>query len=160
MASPTADYAVFSEAEPAIDYVRQMGRLPVVIKADGLALGKGVIIAESMREAEAAIRGMIEGGRFGQAGSRVVIEEFMTGPEVSVLAFTDGKTLSPMVSAMDHKRVFDGDRGPNTGGMGTIAPNPHYTPAIAERCMRRSFCRPSRRCARRDAPLPVVSTSA
>lgn len=136
---PTADYAVFSEAEPAIDYVRQMGRLPVVIKADGLALGKGVIIAESMREAEAAIRGMIEGGRFGQAGSRVVIEEFMTGPEVSVLAFTDGKTLSPMVSAMDHKRVFDGDRGPNTGGMGTIAPNPHYTSAIAERCMREIF---------------------
>ena len=136
---PTARYEVFSEAERAIEYVQHWEKFPVVIKADGLALGKGVIIAESLSEAEEAIRSMIEGGRFGQAGSRVVIEEFMTGPEVSVLAFTDGKTLVPMVSSMDHKRAFDGDKGPNTGGMGTIAPNPHYTSEIADRCMQEIF---------------------
>ena len=112
---------------------------PIVIKADGLALGKGVVIAETIEEARDAVRSMMEDKVFGESGSRVVIEEFLTGPEVSVLAFTDGKTMVPMVSSMDHKRALDGDRGLNTGGMGTVAPNPYYTPEIAARCMQEIF---------------------
>lgn len=136
---PTAAYEVFEDSKAAIEYVKKQGSFPVVIKADGLALGKGVIIAQDLSEAEAAIHSMIDEGTFGKSGSRVVIEEFLTGPEVSVLAFTDGKTLKPMVSSMDHKRALDGDKGLNTGGMGTIAPNPHYTEELAEVCMERIF---------------------
>lgn len=136
---PTAAYEVFEDSKAAVDYVKMQGSFPVVIKADGLALGKGVIIAQNLAEAEAAIHSMIDEGAFGKSGSRVVIEEFLTGPEVSVLAFTDGKTLKPMVSSMDHKRALDGDKGLNTGGMGTIAPNPHYTAELAEVCMERIF---------------------
>ena len=113
--------------------------IPTVIKADGLALGKGVIIAQTREEAKAAVRDMMENHVFGKSGDHVVIEEFLTGPEVSVLAFTDGKVVKPMVSSMDHKRAGDGDPGLNTGGMGTVAPNPYYTPAIAERCMKEIF---------------------
>ena len=113
--------------------------IPTVVKADGLALGKGVIIAETREAAKTAVRDMMEAGVFGKSGSRVVIEEFLTGPEVSVLAFTDGKVVKPMVSSMDHKRAGDNDTGLNTGGMGTVAPNPYYTPEIAERCMEEIF---------------------
>ncbi len=134
---PTAGYEVFSDEAEAIAYL-ESARMPIVIKADGLALGKGVVIAETFDEAVSAARLMFQ-GRFGDAGKRVVIEEFLTGPEVTVLSFTDGKTLVPMVSSMDHKRAYDGDKGPNTGGMGVIAPNPFYTPEIAERCMRDIF---------------------
>ena len=135
---PTARYEVFTEPEPALAYVRT-SPLPVVVKADGLALGKGVVVARSREEAEAAVRASMEDRKFGKSGERLVIEEFLEGPEVSVLAFTDGKTLVPMVSSMDHKCAFDGDTGPNTGGMGTVAPNPYYTPAVAERCMQEIF---------------------
>ena len=135
---PTARYEVFTRLDTALDYVRS-APLPLVVKADGLALGKGVVIARSREEAEEAVRASMEARKFGRSGERLVIEEFLEGPEVSVLAFTDGKTLVPMVSSMDHKRAFDGDLGPNTGGMGTVAPNPYYTPAVAERCMREIF---------------------
>ena len=135
---PTARCRVFSSADEARAYVKS-APLPTVIKADGLALGKGVIIAQTLEEADAAIADMMENKVFGESGSRVVIEEFLEGPEVSVLAFTDGKTVKPMVSSMDHKRALDGDRGLNTGGMGTIAPNPYYTANVAERCMREIF---------------------
>ena len=135
---PTAEYAVFDNADDAVAYI-ETAPLPTVIKADGLALGKGVIIAETRNEARAAIKEMMIGGKFGKSGSRVVIEEFLTGPEVSVLSFTDGKSIVPMVSSMDHKRIGDGDTGLNTGGMGTIAPNPYYTQKIAERCMKEIF---------------------
>ena len=135
---PTARYEVFTELEPALAYVRT-SPLPIVVKADGLALGKGVVVARSREEAEAAVRASMEDRKFGKSGERLVIEEFLEGPEVSVLAFTDGKTLVPMVSSMDHKCAFDGDTGPNTGGMGTVAPNPYYTPAVAERCMQEIF---------------------
>ncbi|MBP1757448.1 MAG: phosphoribosylamine--glycine ligase [Firmicutes bacterium] len=118
---PTADYAVFDAVEPALAHLADSD-LPIVIKADGLALGKGVIIAQTRMEAESAVRDMLEGNAFGQAGSRVVIESFLTGPELTVLAFADGKTVVPMVSSRDHKRAYDHDQGPNTGGMGTIAP--------------------------------------
>jgi phosphoribosylamine--glycine ligase len=118
---PTADYAVFDAVEPALAHLADTD-LPIVIKADGLALGKGVIIAQTRMEAESAVRDMLEGNAFGQAGSRVVIESFLTGPELTVLAFADGKTVVPMVSSRDHKRAYDHDQGPNTGGMGTIAP--------------------------------------
>ena len=131
---PTAAYAVFENAETALAYLRG-ARYPSVIKADGLALGKGVIIAQNYSEAEEAIDSIMRARKFGESGSRVVVEEYLTGPEVSVLAFTDGKTLVPMVSSMDHKRALDGDRGPNTGGMGTVAPNPYYTKEIAAECM-------------------------
>ncbi len=131
---PTAAYEIFTDAEAALSYVDN-GPVPVVIKADGLALGKGVIIAATHQEAREAVRSMMEDKVFGDSGSRVVIEEFLTGPEVSVLAFTDGKTVKPMVSSMDHKRAGDGDTGLNTGGMGTIAPNPCYTPEVARICM-------------------------
>ena len=135
---PTAEYEVFEDMEAALRYL-ETAPVPTVIKADGLALGKGVIIAQTREEAKAAVRDMMEGGIFGKSGSRVVIEEFLTGPEVSVLAFTDGKCVKPMVSSMDHKRAGDNDTGLNTGGMGTIAPNPYYTEAIAEECMKTIF---------------------
>ena len=132
---PTANYEVFESAEEAIKYAENCDSFPIVVKADGLALGKGVIIAETRDEAISAIRSMMLDRVFGESGSRVVIEEFLTGPEVTVLAFTDGKTIVPMVSSMDHKRALDGDKGLNTGGMGTIAPNPYYTGEVAKRCM-------------------------
>ena len=135
---PTAAYAVFEDAEIALAYLRG-ARYPSVIKADGLALGKGVIIVQNYSEAEEAIDSIMRARKFGESGSRVVVEEYLTGPEVSVLAFTDGKTLVPMVSSMDHKRALDGDRGPNTGGMGTVAPNPYYTKEIAAECMETIF---------------------
>ncbi len=131
---PTASYEVFDDAQAAMEYVRTAS-LPTVVKADGLALGKGVILAQTHEEAEQAVRSMMEEGAFGASGSRIVVEEFLTGPEVSVLAFTDGHCVKPMVSSMDHKRALDGDQGLNTGGMGTIAPNPYYTKEIAQVCM-------------------------
>ena len=136
---PTASYEVIDNAEAAIAYIEKQNKFPVVIKADGLALGKGVIIAETMQEAKDGINSIMEDKIFGASGNKVVIEEFMTGPEVSVLAFTDGKTVKPMVSSMDHKRAYDGDKGPNTGGMGTIAPNPYYTSEVAKQCMDEIF---------------------
>ena len=136
---PTARYETFDDCEKAVAYVKEKDTWPAVVKADGLALGKGVIIAEDFAAAERAIRSMMEEGAFGKSGRRVVIEEFLTGKEVSVLAFTDSHTVKPMVSSMDHKRALDGDRGLNTGGMGTIAPSPYYTPEIARRCMEEIF---------------------
>lgn len=135
---PTAEYEVFERAEDALEYIKTCN-IPIVVKANGLALGKGVIIAETREEAASAIHEIMEEKIFGASGSSVVIEEFLTGPEVSVLAFTDGTSLVPMVSSMDHKRALDGDEGLNTGGMGTIAPNPYYTADIAEVCMREIF---------------------
>lgn len=135
---PTAGYEVFTDSTSAIEYVKK-GTFPTVIKADGLALGKGVIIAQNLEEAEEAIRDMIDGGKFGKSGARVVIEEFLTGPEVSVLAFTDGKTVKPMVSAQDHKRAYDNDEGLNTGGMGTFSPSRLYDDAKAQECMENIF---------------------
>lgn len=136
---PTAAYEVFDDAAKAREYLRRQSRYPVVVKADGLALGKGVLICHSEQEADDAVRSMMEDHAFGVSGSRIVVEEFLTGPEVSVLSFTDGKTIVPMVSSMDHKRALDGDEGLNTGGMGTIAPNPYYTPEIARLCQRTIF---------------------
>ena len=136
---PTARYETFSDAESARAYIRAQDKYPVVVKADGLALGKGVLICKDEAAAMAAVKSMKEDGAFGASGSRVVVEEFLTGPEVSVLSFTDGQTVVPMVSSMDHKRALDGDEGLNTGGMGTIAPNPYYTPEIAQVCMRTIF---------------------
>ncbi|NCB63003.1 MAG: phosphoribosylamine--glycine ligase [Clostridia bacterium] len=135
---PTAKYQAFTELDPALAYVREQGA-PIVVKADGLALGKGVIVAQTLPEAEEAVRSMMSDGKFGTAGANVVIEEFMTGPEVSVLCFADGEHLAPMPSARDHKRALDGDKGLNTGGMGAISPAPGYTPEMAERCMREIF---------------------
>ena len=135
---PTAGYEVFTEMEAALHYL-ETAPIPTVVKADGLALGKGVMIAQTREEAMAAVRSMMEDKIFGESGSQVVIEEFLTGPEVSVLSFTDGKVVVPMVSSMDHKRIGDGDTGPNTGGMGTVAPNPYYTPAVAKQCMEEIF---------------------
>ena len=135
---PTARFETFSSAEDALRYAED-APLPMVIKADGLALGKGVIIADSREEARRAISDMMQFGKFGKSGEHVVIEEYLEGPGVSVLAFTDGKTLIPMVSSMDHKRALDGDEGLNTGGMGVVAPNPYYTKEIAERCMEEIF---------------------
>ncbi len=136
---PTAGYQVFHDSTAAQAYLRETNVYPTVIKADGLALGKGVVIAQNEEEAFAAISSIMEDRIFGESGSQIVIEEFLTGPEVSVLCFTDGKTIQPMVSSMDHKRALDGDLGPNTGGMGTVAPNPYYTPEIAETCMKTIF---------------------
>jgi len=135
---PTAEYEVFTDAEAALRYL-ETAPIPTVIKADGLALGKGVIIAETREDAMTAVREMMQGGKFGKSGERVVIEEFLTGPEVTVLSFTDGNVVVPMVSSMDHKRAGDNDTGLNTGGMGVIAPNPYYTKAIAEECMEKIF---------------------
>ena len=135
---PTAEYEVFTDAQSALNYL-ETAPIPTVIKADGLALGKGVIIAMTREEAKSAVRSMMEDKVFGHSGSTVVIEEFLEGPEVSVLSFTDGKTVVPMVSSMDHKRAHDNDEGLNTGGMGTIAPNPYYTEEIAAECMEKIF---------------------
>ena len=135
---PTAQYEVFSDITAALEYL-ETAPIPTVIKADGLALGKGVIIAMTRDEAKEAVRSMMEDKVFGESGSNVVVEEFLTGPEVSVLSFTDGKTVVPMISSMDHKRAKDNDEGLNTGGMGTVAPNPYYTPEIAEICMKEIF---------------------
>ena len=135
---PTADYEVFTDVQSALNYL-QTAPIPTVIKADGLALGKGVVIALTRDEAKAAVISMMEDKVFGESGSTVVIEEFLEGPEVSVLSFTDGKTIVPMVSSMDHKRAHDNDEGLNTGGMGTIAPNPYYTEEIASECMEKIF---------------------
>ena len=135
---PTAEYEVFSDMESAVKYL-ETAPIPTVIKADGLALGKGVIIAETREAAIDAVKSMMEDKIFGESGSNIVIEEFLTGPEVSVLSFTDGKTVVPMVSSMDHKRALDDDKGLNTGGMGTVAPNPYYTEDIAKTCMETIF---------------------
>jgi len=135
---PTAIYETFTNADTALEYL-ESADMPIVVKADGLALGKGVIIAQTREEAKEAVRSMMLEGMFGKSGSQVVIEEFLTGPEVSVLAFTDGEYLVPMVSSMDHKRAFDNDEGLNTGGMGTVAPNPYYTEAVANECMETIF---------------------
>lgn len=135
---PTAAYEVFDNAEDALAYL-ETAPIPTVIKADGLALGKGVIIAETREQAKEGVKTIMEDKVFGASGDHIVVEEFLTGPEVSVLAFTDGKTMIPMVSSMDHKRALDGDKGLNTGGMGTVAPNPYYTEAIAEECMKTIF---------------------
>lgn len=135
---PTAAYEVFTELDAALEYLKD-APIPTVIKADGLALGKGVVIAMTRDEATDAVRSMMEDKVFGASGSKIVIEEFLTGPEVSVLSFTDGKVVVPMVSSMDHKRALDNDCGLNTGGMGTIAPNPYYTDDIASICMEKIF---------------------
>ena len=135
---PTASYEVFTELDKALEYL-ETAPIPTVIKADGLALGKGVIIAATRQEAREAVTDMMANAKFGKSGSTVVIEEFLTGPEVSVLAFTDGKVVRPMVSSMDHKRAGDNDTGLNTGGMGTVAPNPYYTADIAKQCMKEIF---------------------
>ena len=135
---PTAEYEVFSDMDKALEYL-ETAPIPTVIKADGLALGKGVIIAETREDAKKAVKEMMEDKVFGESGSNIVIEEFLTGPEVSVLSFTDGKTVVPMVSSMDHKRAKDNDEGLNTGGMGTVAPNPYYTDAVAAECMEKIF---------------------
>lgn len=136
---PTAKYEVFNDAGKAIDYIKSENTYPTVIKADGLALGKGVIIAADEKEAVDAVRSIMEDKQFGESGNNIVVEEFLEGPEVSVLSFTDGKTVVPMISSMDHKRALDGDKGLNTGGMGTIAPNPYYTKDIADECMKKIF---------------------
>ena len=135
---PTAQYEVFDDMEKALSYL-ESAPIPTVIKADGLALGKGVIIAMTRDEAKDAVRSMMENKIFGESGSRVVIEEFLEGPEVSVLSFTDGTVVVPMISSMDHKRAHDNDEGLNTGGMGTVAPNPYYTKEIADECMEKIF---------------------
>ncbi|MBQ3865063.1 MAG: phosphoribosylamine--glycine ligase [Clostridia bacterium] len=135
---PTASYEIFSDADSAFAYL-ESAQFPIVIKADGLALGKGVVIAGNLQEAREAVEEMMLHDRFGSSGHTVVIEEYLEGPEISVLSFTDGKTIRPMASSMDHKRAMDGDQGLNTGGMGTIAPNPYYTADVAEECMRTIF---------------------
>ena len=135
---PTAKYESFTEMDKALAYLED-APIPTVVKADGLALGKGVIIAETRDEAKDAVRSMMQEKKFGDSGNQIVIEEFLTGPEVSVLSFTDGKTIVPMVSSQDHKRALDGDQGLNTGGMGTVAPNPYYTADVADRCMKEIF---------------------
>ncbi|MCI5734706.1 MAG: phosphoribosylamine--glycine ligase [Eubacterium sp.] len=136
---PTAEYKVFDNAENAIEYIKERNEFPTVIKADGLALGKGVIIAENLDDAIAGVKEIMEDKIFGASGNNIVVEEFLTGPEVSVLAFTDGKCVKPMVSSMDHKRALDGDKGLNTGGMGTVSPNPYYTDEVAKECMDKIF---------------------
>ncbi len=136
---PTAEYQVFTAPEDALRYLEEKNEFPTVIKADGLALGKGVIIAQTLEEAQDAVRSMMQDKVFGASGNKIVIEEFLQGPEVSVLAFCDGKTVVPMVSSMDHKRALDGDKGLNTGGMGTISPNPYYSQTMAEICMQTIF---------------------
>ena len=135
---PTARYETFTQLDKALDYIGEQGA-PIVVKADGLALGKGVVVAATVDEAKTAAREMMEDKKFGQSGSTVVIEECMTGPEVTVLAFADGEHVYPMPASQDHKRAYDGNRGPNTGGMGAISPPPQYTPEIAQRCMDEIF---------------------
>lgn len=136
---PTAEYKVFDNANDAIEYIKEKNEFPTVIKADGLALGKGVIIPENLDDAVAGVKEIMEDKIFGASGNNIVVEEFLTGPEVSVLAFTDGKCVKPMVSSMDHKRALDGDKGLNTGGMGTVSPNPYYTEEVATECMDKIF---------------------
>lgn len=136
---PTAFYEVFTESDKAIAYLKEQNSYPAVIKADGLALGKGVIIAQNEEEAVQAVHEMIDELKFGNSSARIVIEEFLTGPEVSVLSFTDGRTVIPMISSMDHKRAYDNDEGLNTGGMGTVSPNPYYTEEVAKECMEKIF---------------------
>lgn len=136
---PTAEYEIFEDEKDALKYIEEKNTFPIVIKADGLALGKGVLICESLSAAKTALHEMMFEHIFGKSGSKVVVEEFMTGPEVSVLAFTDSKTIKPMISSMDHKRANDNDEGLNTGGMGTIAPSPYYTKEIADTCMETIF---------------------
>lgn len=136
---PTAKYEVFDDPKDVIAYIKEQNEFPTVIKADGLALGKGVIIPETLDEAEASVKEIMEDKIFGDSGNNVVVEEFLTGPEVSVLAFTDGKCVKPMVTSMDHKRALDGNKGLNTGGMGTVSPNPYYTDEVAQECMEKIF---------------------
>lgn len=136
---PTAAYEVFSDSKAALEYIESKQTAPIVVKADGLALGKGVLICQTVEEAKQAVHTIMDDKKFGNSGNSIVIEEFLTGPEVSVLAFTDGKCIKPMVSSKDHKRALDGDRGLNTGGMGTISPNPFYTDEIAGECMEKIF---------------------
>ena len=136
---PTAEYKVFDNANDAIEYIKEKNEFPTVIKADGLALGKGVIIPENLDDAVAGVKEIMEDKIFGASGNNIVVEEFLNGPEVSVLAFTDGKCVKPMVSSMDHKRALDGDKGLNTGGMGTVSPNPYYTEEVAAECMDKIF---------------------
>ena len=136
---PTAKYKVFDDPKDVIAYIKEQNEFPTVIKADGLALGKGVIIPETLDEAEAGVKEIMEDKIFGDSGNNVVVEEFLTGPEVSVLAFTDGKCVKPMVTSMDHKRALDGNKGLNTGGMGTVSPNPYYTDEVAQECMEKIF---------------------
>ena len=136
---PTAAYEKFTEVAPAVEYLKAQNSYPAVIKASGLALGKGVIIAENFEDAKEAVVEMLEGGKFGESGSEIVIEEFLTGTEVSVLAFTDGKCVKPMISSKDHKRAFDDDKGLNTGGMGVIAPNPVYTKEVEAEAFEKIF---------------------
>lgn len=136
---PTAEYETFTDEDKAIAYIQAKNSYPAVIKADGLALGKGVVIAQDFEEAKAAVHSMLVDGKFGKSGSEIVVEEFMQGVEATVLAFTDGKTVKPMISSMDHKRACDGDKGLNTGGMGTIAPNPRYTEKLAAESMEKIF---------------------
>lgn len=136
---PTASYEIFDNPDCAKEYIRKTGKYPVVVKADGLALGKGVLIATDENSAMDAVTEIMEDHAFGASGNKVVVEEFMSGKEVSVLAFTDGKVVKPMISSMDHKRANDNDEGLNTGGMGTISPSPYYTPEIAETCMKTIF---------------------
>ena len=135
---PTAKYETFTDLDSALSYIRQQGA-PIVVKADGLALGKGVVVASTVEEAETAVREMMEDKKFGDSGSTVVIEECMVGPEVTVLAFCDGEHLVPMLSSQDHKRAYDGNKGPNTGGMGAFCPSPNYTPEIAAFCEKNIF---------------------
>ena len=136
---PTAKYEVFDDPGKVVEYIERENCFPAVIKADGLALGKGVVIAKNLEEAKGAVHSIMEDKIFGKSGNQVVVEEFLTGKEVSVLAFTDSHTVLPMVSSMDHKRAYDNDEGPNTGGMGTIAPSPYYTADVAKRCMEEIF---------------------
>ena len=135
---PTAKYETFTDLDSALSYIREQGA-PIVVKADGLALGKGVVVAATVAEAEQAVREMMEDKKFGDSGSTVVIEECMVGPEVTVLAFCDGEHLVPMLSSQDHKRAYDGNKGPNTGGMGAFCPSPNYTPEIAQFCQENIF---------------------
>ena len=150
---PTADYQAFSDMDKALAYVRQLNHFPIVVKADGLALGKGVLICQTREEALLAVKSMMEEQAFGAAGRSVVVEDFLQGPEVSVLAFCDGKTVVPMVSSMDHKRALDGDAGKNTGGMGAVAPNPYYTGAMAKTCMETIFLPTMKAMQAEDAPF-------
>ncbi|MBQ8092299.1 MAG: phosphoribosylamine--glycine ligase [Clostridia bacterium] len=135
---PTASYEIFDDPSEALKYL-ETAPIPTVVKADGLALGKGVTVAMTREEAFTAVREIMQEKKFGSSGNRIVIEEYLEGPEVSVLSFTDGNVIKPMISSMDHKRAYDKDKGPNTGGMGTIAPNPYYTDAVAEQCMQQIF---------------------
>lgn len=136
---PTADYEIFESYEKAIEYIKAKNSYPIVIKADGLALGKGVIIANDFEEAQQAVNSMLNERKFGDSSKKIVIEEFLSGPEVTVLAFTDGESVVPMVSSMDHKRAYDDDKGLNTGGMGTIAPNPFYTKEVEKEAQEKIF---------------------